>query len=144
MTALSGSDPDIEIDIPVANRKKRYYSLNILGSQNVHPDYLDLYMTPILEDESSVDALFISSAYNATFLFQMTVSRDHPINFRGLDEVVKNLPVNAQKKICIVFIVPAKDIPGDEYKGIQSRQKIDADRFEGSTQYVDISAVRWT
>jgi hypothetical protein len=53
------------------NEKSRYYSLAIreeLGSQKVHADCLNLYMTPISKSEPSIDALFISSAYT-TFLF---------------------------------------------------------------------------
>ena len=86
MTCLS-SGVKLEADIPGTpaekNEKSRYYSLAIWekpGSQNVHEDYLNLYMTPILKNEPSIDALFISPAYT-TLLFQITVSHNHPINF---------------------------------------------------------------
>jgi len=57
------------------NKKSCYYSLAILeksGSQKVHADFLDLYMTPISKTEPCINALFISLAYT-TLLFQMTV-----------------------------------------------------------------------
>ncbi|KAF8220128.1 hypothetical protein L208DRAFT_1382747 [Tricholoma matsutake] len=86
MTCLS-SGKNLEVSIPVTavgkNEKSRYYSLAIRkksGSQDVHADFLDLYMTLISKTEGSIDALFISSAY-ITFLFQMMVSSHHPINF---------------------------------------------------------------
>ncbi|KIL54248.1 hypothetical protein M378DRAFT_19091 [Amanita muscaria Koide BX008] len=81
----SGTILDVSIPgIPVEkNEKSRYYSLSIReksGSRNIHPDFLDLYMTPKSKIEPSIDALFISSKY-ITYLFQMTVSPHHPINF---------------------------------------------------------------
>jgi hypothetical protein len=150
MTCLS-SGRNLKVSIPVTavgkNEKSRYYSLAIReksGSQHVHADFLDLYMTPISKTEGSIDALFISSSY-ITFLFQMTVSGRHPINFRGLDKVVNNLPAKAQKDIRIVFIIPAQGPSGEEFQGIQSTQSIatpqhaDTDKvnkFKGFVQYV--------
>jgi hypothetical protein len=149
MTSLS-SGTNLQVDIPVTpdgkDEKSRYYSLAIRetsGSQKVHPDFLDLYLTPILKTERSIDALFISSAYT-TYLFQMTVSRSHPINFRVLDYVVSNLPAKAQKDIRFVFITPDQG-PWGEEPGIQSTQSIEtplnADKdkvkkFKGFPQYV--------
>jgi hypothetical protein len=164
MTALPSGPGLLEIDITgtrqaAANLKNRYYSLDIReksGSHDVHPDFLDLYMTPISKNEPSIDALFISSTQKATFLFQMTVSRSHPVKFRGLDKVFNNLPANARKKIYIVFVIPAKGSLGEEFQGIQSHQSIDAPQnadagrvslFEGFPQYVcklDIDAIRWS
>jgi hypothetical protein len=145
------SDAELKICIsatPVGkDDKSRYYSLDLRetsGAQKVHPDFLDLYMTPISKTECSIDALFISSAHT-TFLFQMMVSRRHPINFRGLDEVVRNLLAKAQKDIHFVFIIPAQGSLGEQFKGIQSTQSIDipqnADKdkvakFKGFPQYV--------
>ncbi len=86
----------------------------------------------------------------------MTVSQHHPINFRGLDKVFKNLPAGARKQIYFVFVIPAFGRSGEEFQGIRSRQSIeapqkaDSDRvkqFERIPQYVcklDISALRWT
>lgn len=161
MTPLaSGTKLDVDIPgTPVAkNEKSRYYSLSIrekLGFQNVHADFLNLYMTPIITSEPSVDALFISSEY-VTFLFQITVSDCHPINFRGLDTVINKLPAKAQKDIRIVFVTPAQGPSGEEYWGIQGVQSIDAPhnadadkfkQFEGIPQYVwrlDMNTVQWT
>ena len=54
------------------NWRSHYYSLDIRespGSQNVHPDFLDLYMTPIIKTEPSIDGLCISSGYT-TYLIK--------------------------------------------------------------------------
>lgn len=150
MTSLS-SGTKLQVCIPVTSvqktEKSHHYSLAIRetsGSQKVHPDFLNLYLTPISKTERSIDALFISPAY-ITFLFQMTVSRHHPINFRGLDEVIRNLPAKAQKDIRFVFIIPARGSLGEEFEGIQSTQSIDTphnadrdkvERFKGFPQYV--------
>ncbi|KIL69383.1 hypothetical protein M378DRAFT_21547 [Amanita muscaria Koide BX008] len=125
----SGTTLDVSIPgIPVEkNEKSRYYSLSNrekAGSRNVHPDFLDLYMTPKSKIEPSIDALFISSKH-ITYPFQMTVSPRHPINFRGLDTVFKHLPATAQKDVRFVFIIPAKGPSGEEYEGIQTVQSID-------------------
>jgi hypothetical protein len=134
--------------MPVGKHEKSlYHSLAVReksGCQNVHPDFLNLYMTPISKTERSIDALIISPKYT-TYLFQMTVGLRHPINFRGLDEIVRNLPAKAQKDIRFVFIIPARGPLGEEFRGIQSAQGIDfpqkADEvkvkmFEGFPQYV--------
>src|SRR6266481_2784858 len=55
-------------------------------------------MTPLIKTEPSIDALFISSGYT-TYLFQMTVSDHHSIEFQGLDAVVSKLPARAGKDI---------------------------------------------
>jgi hypothetical protein len=149
MTSLSDLTTKVHIAVPHVgkNEKSRYYSLAIReksGSQKVHADSLDLYMTPISKNEPSIDALFISSAYT-TLLFQMTVSAHHPVNFRGLDKVVNNLPAKARKDIRIVFVIPARGASGEVFRGIQSTQCIDAPQladsakvktFTGFPQYV--------
>jgi len=124
MTSLS-SGTKLQVCLPVTpvgmDEKSCYYSLaiqEISGSQWVHSDFLDLYLTLISKTEGSIDALFISPAYT-TYLFQMTVSRRHPINFRGLDEVVRKLPAKAQKYIHFVFIIPARGPLGEEFGGIR-------------------------
>ena len=161
MTPLS-SGQHLQIDVPPAEKQEsRYYSLSIRNgprSQSVHPAFHNLYMTPILKIEPSIDALFVASApnLNATFLFQMIVSDHHPISFWGLDKVFKSLPGGSQEQIYFVFVIPAFGRSGEEFRGIRSRQSIDtpqdADpgkvkRFEEIPQYVcklDMSALRWT
>jgi len=155
----SGTTLDVSIpSIPVEkNEKSRYYSLSIRersGSQKVHPDFLDIYMTPKSKIEPSIDALFISSKY-ITYLFQMTVSPHHPINFRGLDTVFKQLPAAAQQDVRFVFIIPAKGPSGEEYEGIRTVQSIDvpqkADenrvkKYKQLPQYVcrlEMNEIRW-
>ena len=115
----SDSKTAVAIPIPAVgdNAKSRYYVLNIRkesGSQQVHANFLDLYMTPMSKSEPSIDALFISPTYT-TFLFQMTVSERHPISFQGLDKVVSNLPAKAQKDIRFVFIIPARGVSGEVF-----------------------------
>ncbi|KAF8807200.1 hypothetical protein BYT27DRAFT_6558586 [Phlegmacium glaucopus] len=154
---LSGTTLDVSIPPVEKNGKSRYYSLSIWeksGSPNVHPDFLDLYMTPISKIKPSIDALFISSKY-ITYLFQMTVSSHHPLNFRGLDTVFNQLPAKAQKDVRFVFIIPAKGPSGEDHQGIQTVQKIDtpqnADvqkvkKFKGLPQYVcrlDMNKIGW-
>jgi len=160
MTRLP-SGPKLDIYIPgtpVAKKEKsRYYSLSIRAnsrSQAVHSDFLDLYMTPKSKIEPSIDALFISSEY-ITYLFQMTVSRHHPINFQGLDTVFRALPAKAQKDVRFVFIIPAKGPSGEEYQGIQTVQSIDTpqnakadkvEKFKQLPQYVcrlDTNKIGW-
>jgi hypothetical protein len=155
----SGTTLDVSIPgIPVEkNEKSRYYFLSIReksGSQKVHPDFLDLYMTPKSKIEPSIDALFISSK-NITYLFQMTVSSRHPINFRGLDMVFNRLPAAARKDVRFVFIIPAKGPSGEEYEGIRTVQSIDTpqkakketvERFQQFPQYVcrlDMNKIGW-
>jgi hypothetical protein len=150
MASLSSdSKMAVGILIPAVgdNAKSRYYVLNIWkesGSQQVHADFLDLYMTPMSKSEPSINALFISPTYT-TFLFQMTVSEHHPISFIGLDKVVINLPAKAQKDIQFVFIIPARGASGQLFQGIRSTQSIVApqggdeakvEKFEGFPQYV--------
>jgi len=115
-----------------------------LGSQKVHADFLDLYMTPVSKTEPSIDALFISSAYT-TLLYQMMVFPNHHINFQGLNKVVNNLLAKAQKGICIVFIIPTQGPWKEEFQGIQSTQTIDipqhanpdkVKKLEGLLQYI--------
>jgi len=150
MAPLS-SDSKTAVDVPIPavmdNPKSRYYVLNIRkesGSQQVHADFLDLYMTPMSRSEPSIDALFISPTYT-TFLFQMTVSEQHPISFQGLDKVVSNLPAKAKKDIRFVFVIPARGVSGEVFQGIRSTQSIVApqgaddakvEEFEGYPQYV--------
>jgi len=70
-----GKKVDMTIPAVGNNEKSRYYSLDIQespDSQNVHPDFLGLYTTPVIKTEPSIDALFISSGYTI-YLFQMTV-----------------------------------------------------------------------
>ena len=160
MTSLS-SGTKLQVCLPATpvekNEQSRYYCLAIReapGSQKVHPDFLDLYLTPMSKTERSIDALFISSEYT-TFLFQMTVSRWHPINFRRLDKAIRYLPAKAQKDIHFVFIIPTRGTSGEDFRGIRSTQSIDTphnanedqiERFKGFPQYVcpvDIDAARF-
>ena len=155
----SGGTLDVSIPgIPVEkSEKSRYYSLSIRetkGSRKVHPDFLDLYMTPKSKIEPSIDALFISSE-NITYLFQMTVSPRHPINFGGLDTVFNQLPATAQDDVRIVFIIPAKGPSGEVYEGIRTVQRIDAppkanadtvEKYKQFPQYVcrlDMNKIGW-
>jgi hypothetical protein len=151
MTSLSDLKTKVRMSVPRVGKNENscYYSLAIReepGSQKVHADFLNLYMTPVSKTEPSIDALFISSAYT-TFLFQMTVSDRHSISFRGLDKVVSNLPAKARKNICIVFVIPARDALGKKFRGIRSTQCIDTpqlaakdkvkfEEFKGFSQYV--------
>jgi hypothetical protein len=142
-----GQKVDVTIPAVGNNEKSRYFSLDIRespGSQHVHQNSLDLYMTPVIKTEASIDALFISSRYT-TYLFQMTVSDHHSIKFRGLDAVVSKLPARARKDICIVFITPARDAWGGAFQGIRSTQPIDSpqgaddakvEQFEKFPQFV--------
>jgi hypothetical protein len=130
LSPQSGKEEVVGVFVPAVqdHDKSRYFSLAIReesGSQNVHPNFLDLYMTPTSKNEPSIDALFISNEY-ITFLFQMTVSNHHPVKFQGLDRVVSQLPARAQKEIRIVFITPTKPrvALGREFRGIQSTQAI--------------------
>ncbi|KAI0296510.1 hypothetical protein B0F90DRAFT_1745842 [Multifurca ochricompacta] len=160
MTPLpSGTTLDVLIpSIPAdKNEISRFYSLSLQtrsGSRNVHPDYINLYMTPKSKIEASLDSLFISSTY-VTYLFQVTVSRCHPISFHGLNTVFNKLPARARKEVRFVFIIPAKGPSGEDYEGIQTVQNIeaarnaDADtvkRFKQLPQYVcrlDMNKIGW-
>jgi hypothetical protein len=142
-----GKKVDMTIPAVGNNEKSRYYSLDIQespDSQNVHPDFLGLYTTPVIKTEPSIDALFISSGYTI-YLFQMTVSDSHSIKFRGLDAVLSKLPARAGKDIRIVFITPARDASGRAFQGIRSTQPINSpqgadpakvERFENFSQFV--------
>jgi len=160
MTSLpSGTTTHVSIPgIPVEkNKKSRYCSLSIQekpGSRAVHPDFLNLYMTPKSKNEPSIGAMFIDSEH-ITYLFQMTVSPHHPINFQGLDEVFKYLPAKAREDVRFVFIIPAKGPSGEVYQGIQTVQRIDTpqnadvltvEKYKRLPQYVcrlDVSKIGW-
>lgn len=83
--------------------------------------------------------------HTLTFLFQMTVSKHHPISFQGLDKVVSNLPAKTQKDIRFMFIIPTRGVLGEVLQGIRSTQSIvtpqhvdkaKVEKFEGFPQYV--------
>jgi hypothetical protein len=112
------------IDIPKVDDEADgyYHTLAVWakpGSRDVSTQYLKRYMIPISKREESIDSIWISK--DVTVLFQITVSPNHPLKYRGLFETINSLPANAKKSILIVFLVPA----GDEQTKNFKRQPID-------------------
>lgn len=120
----------LSVDVEGVPEKKiamsYYYSLDVRmekGSHDVAKDFLHLYLVPIWKNNASFDALYITK--EATFLFQMTVTKNHPISYHGLSNLYDSLPAKARKFI-FVFIIPEQGLDGSApYKGIESIQSID-------------------
>jgi len=87
-----------------------FYTLSVLagkGSQKVADKYLGQYMIPVLKTQESIDSVWLSE--EVTVLFQITVSGNHPLKFRGIIKLLDPLPAKAKKDVRIVFVVPAGD-----------------------------------
>jgi hypothetical protein len=98
------------------------------NSTDVKPALCNIYLQPEKCNFQSIDSLAICSDPNnhitKIIFFQITVSRNHSVKAKGLDDVLQHLPAEAKKEVpVIVFIVPESDQIGFK------RQKID---LEGS------------
>jgi len=89
------------------------------GFRNVGDRFLNQYLIPLSSTAETIDAVCILK--DVTVLFQITVSTSHPLNLKGITELIDELPYNAKKRICIVFIVPDHVTTCRPYK----RQNID-------------------
>ncbi len=89
------------------------------GSRNVGDRFLNQYLIPLSSTAEAIDAACIFK--DVTVLFQITVSPSHALNLKGITELIDELPHNAKKRICIVFMVPDHDTTCRPYK----RQNID-------------------
>jgi len=84
------------------------------GSRNVGDRFLNQYLIPLSSTAEAIDATCIFK--DVTVLFQIAVSPSHPLNLKGITELIDELPHNAKKRICTVFIVPDHDTTCRPYK----------------------------
>jgi len=89
------------------------------GSCNVGDRFLNQYLIPLSSTAETIDSASIFK--DVTVLFKITVSPSHALNLKGITELIDELPHNAKKRICIVFIVPDHNTACRPYK----RQDID-------------------
>ncbi len=89
------------------------------GSRSVGDRFLNQYLIPLSSTTKAIDAACILK--DVTVLFQITVSPSDALNLKGITELIDELPHNAKKRVCIVFIVPDHDTTCRPYK----RQNID-------------------
>ena len=84
------------------------------GSRNVGEEFLNQYLIPLSSTAETIDSVNILK--DVTVLFQMTVSPSHSLNLKGITELTNELPANAKKRICIVFVVPDHETTRKPYK----------------------------
>jgi hypothetical protein len=84
------------------------------GSRNVGEEFLNQYLIPLSSTAETIDSVNILK--DVTVLFQMTVSPFHSLNLKGITELTNELPANAKKRICIVFVVPDYETTRKPYK----------------------------
>lgn len=106
---LDGDCPPLSIDIKATDHETDgyFYTLSIrkeARSRKVHGDFLRQYLIPLSSTAKAIDSVYISDS--VTVLFQITVSPDHDLLLHGITELIDELPANAKKRICIVFVVP--------------------------------------
>jgi hypothetical protein len=93
------------------------------NAQSVNTALYDIYLQPDKCNFTSADSLAICKAPNGHIkivFFQITVSQNHAVKAKGLDNVLEHLPADAKKvSPVIVFIVPKSELT--RFK----RQKID-------------------
>jgi hypothetical protein len=74
------------------------------GSRSVNPIYLNRYLIPWSKISNSVDAMWISE--DTTVFIQMTKQLRHGMNFEGIFVLFEELPYNAKKNVCLLFVIP--------------------------------------
>jgi hypothetical protein len=134
--AAPGLPPSSALSICLKQGGKTFKSAQGLGqlvglsvnSAYVKPALCNIYLQREKCNFQSTESLAICSGPNnhitKIVFFQITVSRNHPVKAKGLDDVLQHLPAEAKKEApVIVFIVPESE--QTRFK----RQKID---LEGS------------
>lgn len=114
-----GGAPRLRVKIKKTNLEAGYYfhKLSVRaepGSRNVGDRFLNQYLIPLSSTAEAIDATCIFK--DVTVLFQIAVSPSHPLNLKGITELIDELPHNAKKRICTVFIVPDHDTTCRPYK----------------------------
>jgi hypothetical protein len=84
------------------------------GSCKVAEDVLHQYLIPLSSTAETIDAVYISE--NVTVLIQITISEPHDLNLKGILELIDELPYNAKRRICILFVVPQHETTTSNYK----------------------------
>ncbi|KDQ08732.1 hypothetical protein BOTBODRAFT_179652 [Botryobasidium botryosum FD-172 SS1] len=113
--------------------------LSTPGQETVAPEYQNRYFIRRPGSTASVDSVWISP--DITLFFKVAVEAPHPIQLDGLLELTNVLPLDAKKRICIVFVVPGGDWLTKDFRKqkITSFSKPDAQAVreaEGYPQYV--------
>jgi hypothetical protein len=87
-------------------------------SRKVAITFSNQYLIPLSSTADTIDSVYISK--DVTVLFRITVFPSHDLDLKGITEIIDELPPDAKKRICIVFVVPDHDVIVKQYK----RQKI--------------------
>ena len=109
-----------DLIIKIKGEPSHFFSLDVRaskGSRNVDPVYLNRYLIPWSKINNSMDAMWISK--DTTVFLQMTKQLYHGMHFEGIWVLYKELPYNATKNVCLLFV-----IPGDVSMVSFHRQKI--------------------
>ncbi|KAA8892588.1 hypothetical protein FN846DRAFT_915174 [Sphaerosporella brunnea] len=131
-SAAPGRPPSSPLRICLRKGDKTFTSAEGLGqlvrlkanARSVKPELCNIYLQPKKCNFTSRDSLAICRGPNnhitKIVFFQITVSQNHAVKAKGLDNVLEHLPADAKKEApVIVFIVPASELTGFK------RQKID-------------------
>jgi hypothetical protein len=121
--AMDDDAPTLDIEInPVESEAGGYFhTLSVrkeARSRKVAITFLNQYLIPLSSTAETIDSVYISQ--DITVLFQITVSPSHDLNLKGITELTDELPFEAKKRVCIVFVVPDHETTTSSYK----RQKI--------------------
>jgi len=116
---MDDDSPTLDIKInPVKSEAGDYFhTLSIRKEARSHKvaiTFLNQYLIPLLSTAETIDSVYISK--DLTVLFQITVSLSHDLNLKGITELTDELPFEAKKRICIVFVVPDHETTMKPYK----------------------------
>jgi hypothetical protein len=115
-TGITKKAPALTIEIRKADETdpevvRQFYTLSVQarkGLPNVNDKYFGHYLIPISKTQESVDSVLICEKF--TVFFQMTVSpTTHGMKFKGIADILRELPANAKENVRIVFVLPAGD-----------------------------------
>jgi hypothetical protein len=116
---MDDDSPTLDIEIkPVESEAGGYFhTLSVrkeARSRKVAITFLNQYLIPLSSTAETIDSVYISK--DVTVLFQITVSPSHDLNLKGITELTDELPFEAKKRICIVFVVPDHETTTKSYK----------------------------
>ena len=112
---------DIQIDEVNDEAECYFHTLAVrttARSRKVAVNFLNQYLIPLSSTAETIDSVYISR--DVTVFFQITVSPSHDLNLKGITELTDELPHDAKKRVCIVFVLPDRVTTVRPYK----RQKI--------------------
>lgn len=116
---MDDNSPTLDIEInPVESEAGGYFhTLSVrkeARSRKVAITFLNQYLIPLSSTAEAIDSVYISK--DVTVLFKITVTPSHDLNLKGITELTDELPFEAKKRICIVFVVPDHETTMKPYK----------------------------